>query len=84
MTKGYLVAHIRVHDKEGFEKFKEMAGPVKQSMDESLQQIDRILLNKSRRVPTVDPKVIIFLGNADARIAKSLCWNFCGSLKGTF
>ena len=27
MTKGYLVAHIRVHDKEGFEKFKEMAGP---------------------------------------------------------
>ena len=28
MTKGYIVAHIRVHDKEGFEKFKEMAGPV--------------------------------------------------------
>ena len=27
MAKGYLVAHIRVHDKEGFEKFKEMAGP---------------------------------------------------------
>ena len=27
MTKGYLVAHIRVHDKEGFEKFKKMAGP---------------------------------------------------------
>jgi len=27
MPKGYLVAHIRVHDKEGFEKFKEMSGP---------------------------------------------------------
>lgn len=28
MAKGYLVAHIRVNDKEGFEKFKEMVGPV--------------------------------------------------------
>ena len=28
MAKGYLVAHIRVHDKEGFEKFKAMSGPV--------------------------------------------------------
>ena len=28
MPKGYLVAHIKVHDKEGFEKFKAMAGPV--------------------------------------------------------
>ena len=27
MNKGYLMAHLRVHDKEGFEKFKEMAGP---------------------------------------------------------
>ena len=27
MTKGYLVAHLRVHDKEGFEKFRQMAGP---------------------------------------------------------
>ena len=27
MAKGYLVAHIRVHDKEGFEKFKKMTGP---------------------------------------------------------
>jgi uncharacterized protein (DUF1330 family) len=27
MNKGYLVAHIRVHDKEGFEKFRQMAGP---------------------------------------------------------
>ena len=27
MAKGYLVAHIRVHDKKGFEKFKEMSGP---------------------------------------------------------
>lgn len=27
MPKGYLIAHIRVHDKEAFEKFKEMAGP---------------------------------------------------------
>ena len=26
MAKGYLVAHIRVHDKEGFEKFKKMSG----------------------------------------------------------
>ena len=26
MAKGYVVAHIRVHDKDGFEKFKEMAG----------------------------------------------------------
>ena len=24
MAKGYVVAHIRVHDKDGFEKFKEM------------------------------------------------------------
>ena len=28
MAKGYLVAHIRVHDKDGFGKFKEMSGPV--------------------------------------------------------
>jgi len=27
MARGYLVAHIRVHNKEGFEKFKEMSGP---------------------------------------------------------
>ena len=27
MSKGYLVAHIRVHDKDGFEKFRQMAGP---------------------------------------------------------
>tara|TARA_B100002049_G_C15768598_1_gene245731 strand:- start:78 stop:368 length:291 start_codon:yes stop_codon:yes gene_type:complete len=27
VAKGYLVAHIQVHDKEGFEKFKEMSGP---------------------------------------------------------
>ena len=27
MAKGYVVAHIRVHDKAGFERFKEMAGP---------------------------------------------------------
>ena len=28
MAKGYLVAHIRVHDKDGFENFKAMSGPV--------------------------------------------------------
>jgi uncharacterized protein (DUF1330 family) len=28
MAKGYLVAHIRAHDKDGFEKFKAMSGPV--------------------------------------------------------
>ena len=28
MPKGYLVAHIRVHDKDGFERFKQMSGPV--------------------------------------------------------
>jgi len=27
MNKGYLVAHIRVHDKDGFEKFRQMTGP---------------------------------------------------------
>ncbi len=27
MNKGYLVAHLRVHDGEGFEKFRQMAGP---------------------------------------------------------
>ncbi len=27
MNKGYLLAHLRVHDKEGFEKFRQMAGP---------------------------------------------------------
>ena len=27
MNKGYLVAHISVHNKEGFEKFRQMAGP---------------------------------------------------------
>ena len=26
MNKGYLVAHLRVHDKDGFEKFRQMAG----------------------------------------------------------
>ena len=28
MAKGYVIAHIKVHDKEGFGKFAEMAGPV--------------------------------------------------------
>jgi uncharacterized protein (DUF1330 family) len=28
MAKGYLIAHIRVHDKDGFEKLKAMSGPV--------------------------------------------------------
>ena len=27
MSKAYLVAHIRIHDKEAFEKFKAMSGP---------------------------------------------------------
>ena len=27
MNKGNLVAHLRVHDKDGFEKFRQMAGP---------------------------------------------------------
>ncbi len=27
MPKGYLIAHIRVHDKEKFEEFRAMAGP---------------------------------------------------------
>lgn len=27
MAKAYLVAHIRVHDKDAFEKFKAMSGP---------------------------------------------------------
>ena len=27
MSKGYLIAHIRVHDKDAFEKFKAMSGP---------------------------------------------------------
>ncbi len=27
MPKGYLVAHIRVHDKEKFEEFKALSGP---------------------------------------------------------
>ena len=27
MNKGYLVAHLRVHDKDGFDKFRQMAGP---------------------------------------------------------
>jgi uncharacterized protein (DUF1330 family) len=27
MAKGYLIAHIRVHDHEEFEKFKAMSGP---------------------------------------------------------
>ena len=26
MPKGYLVAHIRVHDKDGYEKFRTMSG----------------------------------------------------------
>lgn len=28
MAKGYLVAHIQVHEKERFKKFVEMSGPV--------------------------------------------------------
>ena len=28
MAKGYVVAHIKVHDQEEFERFKAMAGPV--------------------------------------------------------
>ena len=27
MNKGYLMAYLRVHDQEGFKKFKQMAGP---------------------------------------------------------
>ena len=27
MKKGYLIAHLNVHDKEGMEKFRQMAGP---------------------------------------------------------
>ena len=27
MNKGYLMAHLLVHDKEGFEKFAQMSGP---------------------------------------------------------
>ena len=27
MKKGYLMAHLRVHDEECFEKFRKMAGP---------------------------------------------------------
>ena len=27
MSKAYLVGHIRVHDDEGYEEFKKMAGP---------------------------------------------------------
>ena len=27
MNKGYLLAHLNVHNKEGFEKFRQMAGP---------------------------------------------------------
>lgn len=27
MPKAYLVAHIRVHDENGYEEFKKMAGP---------------------------------------------------------
>ena len=27
MSKGYLIAHIRVHDAEKFEEFKSMSGP---------------------------------------------------------
>ena len=28
MSKGYLIAHINIHDKEGFEKFREMSLPI--------------------------------------------------------
>lgn len=27
MAKGYLIAHIRVQDKEAFEEFKQLSGP---------------------------------------------------------
>ena len=27
MSKGYLVAHLNVYNKKGFEKFRQMAGP---------------------------------------------------------
>ncbi len=27
MSKGYLIAHLKEHDKEGMEKFKQMSGP---------------------------------------------------------
>lgn len=28
MPKGYLIAHINIHDKEGFEEFRQMSLPV--------------------------------------------------------
>ena len=27
MSKGYLIAHLKEHDQEGMEKFKQMSGP---------------------------------------------------------
>ena len=27
MSKGYLIAHLKEHDQEGMDKFKQMAGP---------------------------------------------------------
>ena len=27
MNKGYLIAHLKVHDQEGMEKFKQISGP---------------------------------------------------------
>ena len=28
MNKGYLIAHLSVYDKKGFEKFRQIAGPI--------------------------------------------------------
>ena len=27
MSKGYLIAHLKEHDQEGMDKFKQMSGP---------------------------------------------------------
>lgn len=33
MPKGYLIAHINIHDKEGFEEFRKMSLPVIKKYD---------------------------------------------------
>ena len=48
MPKGYLVANIRVKDKEKFQSFSGMAGPVIQSLEVKYLPKARVLIGMRR------------------------------------
>ena len=56
MAKGYIVADIHVRDKEGFEKFREMALPVVEEYGANVEEYGA--------------KILVWTPNAEAREGK--------------